>query len=87
LNTLEPERLARLAHALRTSPRHVLVAAARLARMHEQGTADPAQRRAIVRETGSPAAERTAALLLTPIASFAQDDTDRALASLWPADS
>jgi len=86
VNALDPERVARLAQALRAQPRHVLVAAARLAHLRERGAVDPAQRLTILRETASPVAERAAALLLTPIASYAQDDTDRALASLWPAD-
>lgn len=86
MNALDAERLMRLAQALRAQPRHLLVAAARLARLREQDAADPVRRSTILRETGSPAAEHAAALLSTPIASYAQDDTDRALASVWRAD-
>ncbi|MEP7042855.1 MAG: hypothetical protein ABI843_07310 [Dokdonella sp.] len=82
----EADRIARLAQALHAPPRQLLVAAARLARLHEQGAIDDARRREIIRasSSGLRAAEDVAALLLTPIASYAQDDADRALASLWP---
>ncbi|HEY0232364.1 MAG TPA: hypothetical protein VGC55_14025 [Dokdonella sp.] len=86
MNAFDAERFARLAHTLQASPRHLLVAAARLARLHEHTAPDTAQRRAIIDDAGrgTRAAEDAAALLLTPIASYAQDDTDRALASVWP---
>ena len=88
MNAFDAARFAQLAQALQASPRHLLVAAARLARQHEHGAVDTAQRRAIMQDSsrGMRAAEDVAALLRTPIASYAQDDADRALASLWSAE-
>lgn len=78
-------RIDALAQALRMSPRQLLIAAARLAR--EEVTATPERRSAVLADARAAlaSAEGAAALLLTPIAGFAQDDTDRALASLWAA--
>jgi len=78
-------RIDALAQALRMSPRQLLVAAARLAR--EDAAAAPERRRAALADARAALApaEGVAALLSTPIASFAQDDVDRALASLWAA--
>jgi len=88
MNALDVERIGQLARSLQAHPRHVLIAAARLARLHEHGAVDTAQRRALVQASRRSlrAAEAAAALLRTPIASYAQDDVDRALASLWPAE-
>ncbi|GAA0712854.1 hypothetical protein [Dokdonella soli] len=86
MSAFATQRIAGLARALGVSPRQALLAAARLAR---DGTTGDAQRRCeIVRDARAQltAMQGTAALLLaTPIASFAQDDVERALASLWPA--
>jgi hypothetical protein len=72
---------ATVAASLQVSPRHLLVAAARL------GGADvePTRRARVIADAraGLRAAEGVAALLATPVASFAQDELDRALGSLW----
>lgn len=83
----DAQRFSALATALDTPPRHLLVAAARLAR--GDAMADPAHRAQAVADARGAlgAAEGVAALLLTPIASFAMDELDRALANLWPARS
>ena len=87
MNAFDEPRIAALAHALELPPRHLLVAAMQLARADAADSANKAGRRrhAIAQVCAAPpAAEVVAALLLTPIASYAQDDIDRALASLWP---
>lgn len=83
----DAQRFSALAAAFGTSPRHLLVAVARLAR--DGAMVDPARRTRAVADARSElgAAEGVAALLLTPIASFAMDELDRALANLWPARS
>ncbi len=83
----DAQRFSVLAAALDTPPRHLLVAAARLAR--DGAIVDPAHRARVVADArgGLGAAEGVAALLLTPIASFAMDELDRALANPWPARS
>jgi hypothetical protein len=84
MSSLDGDRLTRLSTTLDASPRQLLVAAARLARLHTLGHVDALQRLAILRDATAamPASERVGALLGTPIASYAQDDVDRALASL-----
>jgi|GEM_PF-2326157 len=84
MSSLDGERLARLSTTLDASPRQLLVAAARLARLRTLGNVDALQRLAILQDVTAamPASERVAGLLGTPIASYAQDDVDRALASL-----
>jgi hypothetical protein len=79
-----PARIEALAHALRVTPQALLAAAAHLA---FADSSDAAWRRAaLAAAAGAPrTAERAVRLLATPIASYAQDDTDRALAGLWPA--
>lgn len=87
MNAFDAPRIAALAHALELPPRHVLVAAMQLARADAAGSANNAARRrhAIAQVCAAPpAAEAVAALLLTPVASYAQDDIDSALANLWP---
>lgn len=83
----DAQRFSALAAALCTPPRHLLVAAARLAR--DGAMVDPVHRSLAVADARGAlgAAEGVAALLLTPIASFAMDEVDRALANLWPARS
>ncbi|MEO5626574.1 MAG: hypothetical protein ABIQ70_11255 [Dokdonella sp.] len=87
MNEFGVQRLATLAAKLGTSPRHLLVAVARLAR--DDARDDPTRRHRIVADARAArrAAEGAAALLATPVASFASDELDRALASLWPARS
>jgi hypothetical protein len=89
MNEPDADRIAGLARAIRAQPRHLLIAAARAARLHEQGALDPARQRAIVREAaaGLREAEDAAALLLTPIASYAQAHVADALACVWPPDA
>lgn len=81
------QRLATLAATLGISPRHLLVAVARLARDDVED--DPVRRQRVLADARAArrAAESAAALLATPIASFAPDELDRALASIWPARS
>ena len=88
MSALDAPRIDALARALDLSPRQLLVAALQLASADvADGTnEDERCRQAIARVRAAPqAAEAVAALLLTPITSFAQDDIDRALATLWPA--
>lgn len=89
MNAPDADLIARLAKAIRVQPRHLLIAAARTARLHERGTLDPARQRAIVRAAaaGLREAEDAAALLLTPIASYAQAHVADALACVWPPDA
>ena len=85
MSAFDAARLAALARRLDASPRHTLVAAARLARATTLATGVP--RTAILREAqaAAPFAAGAGALLATPIAAFAQDETDRAFAVLWPS--
>jgi hypothetical protein len=87
MNAFDAPRIDALARALELSPRQLLVAAMRLARADAADSANEAERRrrALAQVcVAPPATEAVAALLLTPIASYAQDDIDRALANLWP---
>lgn len=86
MSDVDAERLARLARAFGLAPRQLALAAARLAR---DEAADSPRLRAALAAARAPsaAAQNVAALLATPIASFALDDVDRALAALWPAGS
>lgn len=87
MSAFEVTRIDALSRELDLSPQQLLVAALQLARANAD-TADIDQRgrdsiaavRAAPRES-----EVVAALLLTPIMSFALDDIDRALAMLWLA--
>ncbi|NCT68556.1 MAG: hypothetical protein GXC76_13090 [Rhodanobacteraceae bacterium] len=79
----DPARLAALARRLGLSPRGLALAAARLAR--EPAPVDAARRRALIDAARGAANSDAALLLATPIADFAQDEVDRALAGLWPA--
>ena len=87
MNAFDAAGLARLARALAAEPRHVLVAAARVARLRETQPDATIDITAILRDARAdvPFARGAGALLATPIASFAPDETDRALAVLWPA--
>jgi hypothetical protein len=84
MNAPDPARLAALARRLGLSPRGLALAAARLAREPE---ADRARVRALVQAARAGATSGAALLLATPIADFAHDEVDRALAGLWPARS
>lgn len=83
MTPVDAQALAALGRRLGRSPRQVLVAAARLA---QATRADGATSREILAavDFSAHAGAQVAALLLTPIASFALDETDAALASLWP---
>jgi hypothetical protein len=83
MSPFDAQRFAALAASLDVLPRYLLVAAARIAR--DGVSADPARFQRAIAEARTPrgAAEGAALLLATPVASFAQDETDRALASLW----
>lgn len=79
MNPFEADRLGRLARVLNAPPRHVLVLAARLARA--ENVDDPRRGHALLSaQTAGEAAEMSALLMMTPIASFAQDDLAAALA-------
>ena len=85
MSAFDAPRIDALAGALDLSPRQLLVAALQLADA-EVANADERRRDVIAQIRAAPhASEAVAALLLTPIASFAQDDIDRALTDLWPA--
>ncbi|MEO7062351.1 MAG: hypothetical protein ABI082_01075 [Dokdonella sp.] len=87
MNAWDASRLDALARALALSPRELLVAALQLAET-EGANEDERLRLTITQLRAAPhASEAVAALLLTPITSFAQDDIDRALAQPWPAAS
>lgn len=85
MSPFDAHRFAAVAASLQVSPRHLLVAAARLG----SADVDASRRERIVADARAAlrAAEGVAALLATPVASFAQDELDRALASLWHARS
>jgi hypothetical protein len=86
VNAFDEPRIDALARALELSPRQLLVAAMRLASADAADSANEAERcqQAINHVRAAlPATEAAAALLLTPIESYAQDDIDRALADLW----
>jgi hypothetical protein len=81
-------RIGALARALDLSPRQLLVAAMQPGNASAADSTNEAERlrQAIAQVRAAPrATEAAAALLLTPIASFARDDIDRALAGLWSA--
>lgn len=79
MNAFDTDRIAGLARALGVPSRQLLVLAARIAR--EPRGDDPGHRRALkLARVPAQAAETTAALMMTPIASFAQDDLAAALA-------
>ena len=72
-----------LARRLGTTPRNVLIRAARMSE-HENTAADEALRQ--LRRSGiryCPLVDGCANLLLTPIASYAHDSLDSALQLLW----
>lgn len=89
MNDVDAKRIAALARAFDAAPRQVVLAAARLARDTGDAAAHPHRRRDVLAaaHAPTPAEENVAALLTTPIASFAQDDVDHALASAWPPQS
>ena len=75
--------LRALARSLGLAPDQLTLAAARLAR--DPGAPDASRRRRVLAEAARPSAatQSVAALLATPIASFALGDVDRALAAAW----
>lgn len=79
-------RLQALSRRLGLAPDQLALAAARLARAADAPDApDAPRRRRVLAEAAQPsaAAQSVAALLTTPIASFALGDVDRALAAAW----
>ena len=83
MKAFDVDRFAALARSLRIAPRHLLVALAQ--RVRTNALYDLLQPAALAAARAPDAsAEQTAALLMTPIASFALDETDRAFAVLWP---
>lgn len=77
----DTSRLDALARRLGLAPRQLALAAARLARDESAGEQ---RRRAVLAAAQVPTAamEHVAALMTTPIAGFALDEVDRALAAL-----
>jgi hypothetical protein len=84
MTAIDAKRIGELARALRIGPRELGVVAIRLAASGSGAAAD-ARRMLASTRTSSSAVQTAAALLMTPLASFAQDDVDRALAAAWPA--
>ncbi len=79
----EASQLFALARRLESTPRHVLIRAARMA---EHEDADISEALLRVRQTGvhyCPEVDGCANLLLTPVASYAHDTLDNALEMLW----
>jgi hypothetical protein len=77
------QTLLDFANRLGSTPRHVLVRAACMAG-HEE--ADAAAQLRLLRQSGvrhCPLASDCANLLLTPVASYAQDNLGTALSLLW----
>lgn len=86
MNAIDPQRIARLARACGVSPRQLVLAAVRIG---TDGTgSEQRSPRAALAAARVPSAQAVAAaaLLMTPITRFALDDTDRALAAVWPAE-
>ena len=82
MNGFDTARLDALARRLGLAPRQLALAAARLAR---DEAADATRRRAVLDAAHAPteAMEHVAARMTTPIAGFALDEVDRALAALF----
>ena len=83
MNRADVGNLFAYAGRLGTTPRHVLVHAARMAE-HENPDAGEALRH--LRRSGirfCPLVDGCANLLLTPVASYAHDSLDSALQLLW----
>ena len=79
----EASRLFDVARRTGSTPRHVLI---RAARMTEQDNDDAAEGLRRLRDTGMrfcPLVDGCANLLLTPIASYAHNTLDNALELLW----
>jgi hypothetical protein len=83
MNPEEARQLLELARRLGSTPRRVLLHAARGA---DPDAASAAQILDEIRQTGlrhSIQADECANLLLTPISSYARDSLDAALSTLW----
>lgn len=82
MSGFDTARLDALARRLGLAPRQLALAAARLAR---DESADAQRRRAVLAAARVPTAamEHVASLMTTPIAGFALDEVDRALAALF----
>ncbi len=79
----ETGNLFALARHMESTPRHVLIRAARMA---EHENADVGENLQRIRQTGvryCPLVDGCANLLLTPVASYAHDTLDSALELLW----
>lgn len=79
MKLFDADRLERLASVLHASPRQLVVLAARLARVENFDESRGARALQAAQAPGE-AAETSAMLMMTPIASFAQDDLAGALA-------
>jgi hypothetical protein len=84
MTAFHAKRIGELAQSLRMGPRELVVAAVRLG-ASASGAAAEARRVVATTSAFSSTVQTAAALLMTPVASFAQDDVDRALAATWPA--
>jgi hypothetical protein len=84
MDTFDTARLRSLAQALHLPPRQLLVAVLRLARDGESKDAGRYRRLLLAARAPMAIAESVATLLMTPVTSFAQDDLDSALTSVWP---
>lgn len=79
----EANHLFALARRLHSTPRHVLIRAARMAEHEKADVSENLQR---IRQTGvryCPLVDGCANLLLTPIASYAHNTLGSALELLW----
>lgn len=83
MNGLDARRVAALAQRLGIEPRQLVLAAARLAQ------APAADVDGVLAAAHAPGgrARHLADLMATPLAGFAQDDVDRALAAALPRDA
>jgi hypothetical protein len=83
---IDAAQLGRLSQRLGIPARRLLVAAARLAEAGPERAADASFRRRVLEDArrGSPAADATACLMLTPVADYAINEVDRLFAGIWP---
>ncbi len=83
MTRVDAGHLFALSRRLGTTPRHVLI---RAARMIEHENADASESLRQLRRSGvryCPLVDACANLLLTPVASYAHDSLDSALQLLW----
>lgn len=82
MTDVDAKPIEALARRLGVEPRQLVLAAARLAREDVSATRVDAVLATARRP--STAARHVAELMATPVAGFALDDVDRALAATWP---